>query len=270
MASWRKESIAFMEAEIDAFSHLSDEERLQYRRQNTIDIENEAFKQQADATFNINHQFWQKDEAQRISPIRGSLATWGLGIDDISVASLHGTSTVLNDLNETLVIEQQMRHLGRKEGNLLPCVSQKWLTGHSKGAAGAWMLNGCLQMMDSGLVTGNRNADNIDIKLRERSYLYFPNITLEPDKVDVIKACSITSFGFGQKGCQALMVHPRYLFSTISKEAFDQYAKKGRRDGSWLVLRSPTLWSKKTWSQDASKIRHRTSQVKKWPRFWIR
>lgn len=229
MASWRKESIAFMEAEIDAFSHLSDEERLQYRRQNTIDIENEAFKQQADATFNINHQFWQKDEAQRISPIRGSLATWGLGIDDISVASLHGTSTVLNDLNETLVIEQQMRHLGRKEGNLLPCVSQKWLTGHSKGAAGAWMLNGCLQMMDSGLVTGNRNADNIDIKLRERSYLYFPNITLEPDKVDVIKACSITSFGFGQKGCQALMVHPRYLFSTISKEAFDQYAKKRQK-----------------------------------------
>ncbi|CAE7033448.1 hypothetical protein P3342_007079 [Pyrenophora teres f. teres] len=229
IASWREESIAFMEAEIDTFSHLSEEERLQYRRQNTIDIENEALKQQADAKFNINHQFWQKDEAQRISPIRGSLATWGLGIDDISVASLHGTSTVLNDLNETLVIEQQMRHLGRKEGNLLPCVSQKWLTGHSKGAAGAWMLNGCLQMMDSGLVTGNRNADNIDIKLRERGYLYFPNITLELDKVDGIKACSITSFGFGQKGCQALMVHPRYLLSTISKEAFEQYARKRQK-----------------------------------------
>ncbi|KAF2125966.1 fatty acid synthase subunit alpha reductase [Dothidotthia symphoricarpi CBS 119687] len=229
IASWRKESIAFMEADINMFSHLTEEERLQYRRQNTIDIEKEALKQQADATFNINHQFWQKDEAQRISPIRGSLATWGLGIDDISVASLHGTSTVLNDLNETLVIEQQMRHLGRKEGNLLPCVSQKWLTGHSKGAAGAWMLNGCLQMMDSGLVTGNRNADNIDIKLRERGYLYFPNVTLELDKVDGIKACSITSFGFGQKGCQALMVHPRYLLSTISKAAFEQYAKKRQR-----------------------------------------
>ena len=229
IAAWREESIAFMEAEIDMFSHLTEEERLQYRRQNIIDIEKEALKQQADAAFNINHQFWQKDEAQRISPIRGSLATWGLGIDDISVASLHGTSTVLNDLNETLVIEKQMRHLGRKEGNLLPCVSQKWLTGHSKGAAGAWMLNGCLQMMDSGLITGNRNADNIDTKLRERGYLYFPNVTLEPDTVDGIKACSITSFGFGQKGCQALMVHPRYLLATISKSAFDEYAAKRHR-----------------------------------------
>jgi fatty acid synthase subunit alpha len=233
IASWREESIAFMEAEIDMFSHLTEEERLQYRRQNTIDIENEALKQEADATYNINHQFWQKDEARRISPIRGSLSTWGLGIDDISVASLHGTSTVMNDLNETLVIEHQMRHLGRKEGNLLPCVSQKWLTGHSKGAAGAWMLNGCLQMMDSGLVTGNRNADNIDNKLRERGYLYFPNVTLEPDKLDGIKACSITSFGFGQKGCQALMVHPRYLLSTISKDAFEEYARK--RQKRWQV-----------------------------------
>ncbi|CAI6312067.1 unnamed protein product [Periconia digitata] len=229
IASWRDESIAFMETEIDMFVHLTEEERIQYRRQNTTDIETEAQKQLTDATFNINHQLWQKDEARRISPIRGSLATWGLSIDDISVASLHGTSTVLNDLNETLVIEQQMKHLGRKEGNLLPCVSQKWLTGHSKGAAGAWMLNGCLQMMDSGLIAGNRNADNIDTKLRERGYLYFPNVTLQPGSDGGIKACSITSFGFGQKGCQALMVHPRYLLASISKYAFEDYARKRQR-----------------------------------------
>lgn len=116
-----------------------------------------------------------------------------------------------------------MKHLGRKDGNLLPCVTQKWLTGHSKGAAGAWMVNGCLQMMDTALIPGNRNADNVDKELRSRQHLLFPNVTMGTDG---IKACSVTSFGFGQKGSQALLVHPRYLFATISAECFQLYAAK--------------------------------------------
>jgi len=52
-----------------------------------------------------------------------------------------------------------------------------------------------------------------------------------------IKACSITSFGFGQKGAQALLVHPRYVLATIPVEAFEDYVR--RRDMRWrLACRS--------------------------------
>ena len=80
------------------------------------------------------NEFWKGDE--RISPLRGALAVWGLSVDDLNVASLHGTSTVKNDLNETTVVQQQLAHLSRSNGNVMPCVCQKSLVGHAKGAAG--------------------------------------------------------------------------------------------------------------------------------------
>ncbi|KAI1146573.1 hypothetical protein F4825DRAFT_456355 [Nemania diffusa] len=231
IADWCTRSIAAIDDELLLLTDFTEEEKSRYYREKTPDIKEEASKQIAEATFNLGNQFWKEDRAHRISPIRGSLATWGLGIDDIGVASLHGTSTVQNDLNETLVLEEQLKHLGRRDGNLLPCVCQKWLTGHSKGAAGAWMLNGCLQMMDSGIVPGNRNADNIDEKLRERQHLQFPGVAINTSNSGGIKACSITSFGFGQKGAQAILVHPRYLYATTSAQSFNDYAE--RRDKRW-------------------------------------
>ncbi|EGD95623.1 hypothetical protein TESG_03094 [Trichophyton tonsurans CBS 112818] len=42
-------------------------------------------------------------------------------------------------------------------------------------------------------------------------------------QVDEMEAVSITSFGFGQKGAQAICVHPKYLFATIRREAYEQY-----------------------------------------------
>lgn len=40
-----------------------------------------------------------------ISPLRGALAVFGLTVDDIDVASFHGTGTVANDLNESEVLQ---------------------------------------------------------------------------------------------------------------------------------------------------------------------
>ncbi|KAG5655230.1 hypothetical protein KAF25_001983 [Fusarium avenaceum] len=212
--------------------HAGEEEVDQYRQQCVQAIHEDAQRLDADAAFSLGNEFWKGDEKQRISPIRGSLATWGLSVDDISVASLHGTSTVKNDLNEPSVLQEQMRHLGRREGNLLPCISQKWLTGHSKGAAGAWMVNGCLQMLDSGMAPGNRNADNVEEQLRQHPHLLFPGKTVQlGDNGAGIKACSVTSFGFGQKGAQAILIHPRYLFATVLKARYQEYAI--RRDKRW-------------------------------------
>lgn len=90
-------------------------------------------------------RFWSMDFArqdEQVAPLEAGLATYGLGIDDIGVASFHGTGTKANDVNESAVVQSQMEHLGRTKGNLLPTIFQKYLTGHPKGAAAAWMMNG--------------------------------------------------------------------------------------------------------------------------------
>ncbi len=182
----------------------------------------ESARQEHETRNSYGNDFWKRDP--RIAPIRGALATWGLTIDDLDVASFHGTSTVKNELNESAVIQAQLSQLGRTPGNPILGVFQKYLTGHPKGAAGAWMLNGCLQILDSGLVPGNRNADNIDVELEKCDHIVFPNQNIQT--AAGVKAFSVTSFGFGQKGAQAIGVHPKYLFATLDEERYRSYCRK--------------------------------------------
>ncbi|KAI1329110.1 putative fatty acid synthase alpha subunit FasA [Xylariaceae sp. FL0255] len=158
-----------------------------------------------------------------ISPMRAALAIWGLTVDDIAVASFHGTSTKANDKNESSVINQQMTHLGRTEGNPLLVVAQKYLTGHPKGGAGAWMLNGCMQIVADGLVPGNRNAYDVDEALRAFPHLIYPS---EAIRMPDIKAFMLTSFGFGQKGGIVIGTAPRLLFSALTRGEFEAYRKR--------------------------------------------
>ncbi|KAJ3579754.1 hypothetical protein NPX13_g812 [Xylaria arbuscula] len=184
-------------------------------------VESEVASRRSQAQWLWNGDIRQLNPS--ISPMRAALAVWGLTIDDIGVASFHGTSTKANDKNESSVINQQMTHLGRTEGNPLLVVSQKYLTGHPKGAAGAWMLNGCLQILEHGVVPGNRNADDIDVALQSFPHLLYPS---EPIPVPGIKAFMLTSFGFGQKGGIVIGVAPRVLFSALTRTAFDSYRKR--------------------------------------------
>ena len=195
----------------------------EYREQRIAGIDLDARRDEKDALNQYGNQFWIHDN--RISPIRGALAVWGLTINDIDVVSFHGTSTKANEKNETGVIQEQLSYLGRTKGNVVPGVFQKNLTGHPKGPAGAWMLNGCLQMMDTGLIPGNRNADNIEDALEEFDYLVYPNKSIQTQG---IRAFSVTSFGFGQKGAQVIGVHPKYVYATIEPEVFRVYEKKLR------------------------------------------
>ncbi|PKY00463.1 3-oxoacyl-synthase [Aspergillus campestris IBT 28561] len=158
-----------------------------------------------------------------VSPMRAALATWGLTIDDIRVVSMHGTSTKANEINEGDVINTQMDHLGRRRGNPLLCVCQKSLTGHPKGAAGAWQLNGCMQMLRDSIIPGNRNADNIDGHLRRFEHLVYPMETMRVLQVD---AAMLTSFGFGQKGAIAVVVAPRFIFASIADACYNDYRDK--------------------------------------------
>ncbi|KAH7074748.1 thiolase-like protein [Paraphoma chrysanthemicola] len=188
-------------------------------------ISTETKKQRSDVLNSYGNEFWKRDS--KISPMQGALATWGLTVDDIQVASFHGTSTVKNELNECGVIQEQMTQLGRTKGNPVLAIFQKHLTGHPKGAAAAWMLNGALQVMDSNMIPGNKNADNIDIALEKFDHIAFPSETIHTSQE--VKAFIVSSFGFGQKGAQAIGVHPKYLFAAAGKEIYTTYLEKVRR-----------------------------------------
>lgn len=209
------EEVAAMKAQGAAFDEAS------YAEERALHIEKEAARQERDVLNSFGNSFWKNDPS--IAPLRGALATWGLTIDDLDVASFHGTSTVANDKNESSVICQQMKHLGRKKGNAVLGIFQKFLTGHPKGAAGAWMMNGALQVLNTGLVPGNRNADNIDKVMEQFDYIVYPSKSIQTDGV---KAFSVTSFGFGQKGAQAIGIHPKYLFATLDEDTFNAYSEK--------------------------------------------
>jgi fatty acid synthase subunit alpha len=219
---WQESEYMYLQEEVAAMKDTAEDfNESDYLEERAAHIEREAKRQEKDALNSLGNNFWKKDS--RIAPLRGALATWGLTIDDLDVASFHGTSTVANDKNESDVICQQMRHLGRTKGNALLGIFQKYLTGHPKGAAGAWMFNGCLQVLNSGLVPGNRNADNVDKVMEKFDYIVYPSRTIQTDGV---KAFSVTSFGFGQKGAQAIGIHPKYLYAALDHAEFATYKQK--------------------------------------------
>ena len=219
---WHETELLELQQEVAAMkAQGSTFDESEYMQERAADIHRQASREEKEARFALGNNFWKKDD--RIAPLRGALATWGLTIDDLGVASFHGTSTVANDKNESDVICQQMKHLGRKKGNALLGIFQKYLTGHPKGAAGAWMMNGCLQVLNSGLVPGNRNADNVDKVMEKFDYIVYPSRAIQTDG---IKAFSVTSFGFGQKGAQAIGIHPRYLFATLDQAQYQTYKQK--------------------------------------------
>ncbi|KAJ2883713.1 fatty acid synthase alpha subunit Lsd1 [Coemansia aciculifera] len=199
-----------------------------------------------------SNEFWKNNPA--ISPLRGCLAVWGLTADDIGLASFHGTSTMANDKNESEVLDTQLGKIGRTLGHVVPAVCQKWLTGHSKGAAACYMLNGVIQSLRTGLIPGNRNADNIDQDLQRFEYVVYPSKSVQTSG---IKAGLLKSFGFGQVGGELLILHSDYLFATLTQEQLAEYnAKLQQRDA-----KSERYW------QDTLVGNHPFIQVKSQPPF---
>ena len=214
---FRRSNLREIIADIERWrsTHLSIQDKSETKLQ--------AINRAADCRVRDAQNLWENDLRRQdpdTAPMRAALATWGLTADDIQVASLHGTSTQASDRNESDVINQQMAHLGRTSGNPLLAISQKSLTGHPKGAAGAWMLNGCLQVLQSGIVPGNRNADNIAPELRPFTHLVYPTRTLHTRG---IKAFMLTSFGFGQKGGLVIGLNSKYLFSAVGGDSYAKY-----------------------------------------------
>lgn len=237
--AWTESELEFIQEEAASLAESdSSFDKVEFLKERTEEIERDATRQIKDAQRAYGNEFYRNDP--RIAPLRGALATFSLTVDDLGVCSFHGTSTKANDKNESATIDMMMQHLGRTEGNPVYGVFQKYLTGHPKGAAGAWMLNGAIQILNSGTVPGNRNADNVDKILEDYKYVLFPSRTIQTDG---IKAISVTSFGFGQKGGQAIVVHPDYLFASLSKGEYEAYAAKvnSRHKKSYAYIHNAIL-----------------------------
>jgi len=218
---WIENELELLREEVDAKENKDDEQFTKYIKERTAYINKEAKRQEKEALRTYGNEFYKNDPT--ISPLRGALAVFGLTIDDIEALSFHGTGTKANDTNESEVINKQFKHLGRSKGNVCPAIMQKYLTGHPKGAAASWMLNGMLQVIETGIIPGNRNADNIEEKLRKFEYIYFPSRSIHTDG---IKAGLLKSFGFGQVGGEVLVISPDYVLSSLTKEEYDVYCKK--------------------------------------------
>ncbi|KAJ3148374.1 3-oxoacyl-[acyl-carrier-protein] synthase [Geranomyces michiganensis] len=221
---WVSEQYEDLGDEVEQRKAAGDDVDEDFVKERTAFIEKEGKRREKAALSTWSHDWWKNDPS--IAPIRGALATFGLTIDDIGVSSFHGTGTKANDYNESSALNQQMEHLGRARGNVVPAVFQKHLTGHPKGAAAAWMLNGVLQILETGIVPGNRNLDNVEDRLRQFKYLLYPSRSIQTDG---IRAGLLKSFGFGQAGGEVLVLHPDYLFGALEETEFTAYLARRQK-----------------------------------------
>ena len=166
------------------------------------------------------------------SQLARSLAKLGVGADDIAVVSKHDTSTLANDPNETELHERLAAALGRPPGAPLFVVSQKSLTGHSKGGAAAFQMMGLCQILRDGVIPPNRSLDCVDDELASAAHLVWLRDTLRLGDKFPLKAGLVTSLGFGHVSGLVALVHPQAFLAALDPEQREDYQRSARRPGA--------------------------------------
>jgi enoyl reductase-like protein/3-oxoacyl-ACP reductase-like protein/acyl transferase domain-containing protein len=179
-----------------------------------------AERVQREARAHLGHTFYREDPA--VSPLRGALAVYGLEADDVAFVSKHDTSTNANDSNESALHARLASALGRTQNLPLPVVSQKSLTGHSKGGAAAWQLIGALQAMSDGVIPGNRSLEDVAPSLQRKLPLCFSDTPLRAGSL-LLRAALVTSLGFGHVGAIVAVVHPYFFWRSLDATARARY-----------------------------------------------
>ena len=164
------------------------------------------------------------------SPLARALHAHGLTADDIGVVSKHDTSTAMNDPNEADLHERLADALGRTPGNPLLVVSQKSVTGHSKGGAAAWQVAGLTQILATGVIPGNRNLESPDPLVTAGRHLTVGDRPIRLARGQRLRAGLITSLGFGHVSALIALAHPEVFVSAVPADAREDYlARAGRR-----------------------------------------
>ncbi|BBY92820.1 type I polyketide synthase [Mycobacterium gallinarum] len=160
------------------------------------------------------------------SQLARSLAKLGVGADDIAVVSKHDTSTLANDPNETELHERLADSMGRSAGAPLFVVSQKSLTGHSKGGAAAFQMMGLCQILRDGVIPPNRSLDCVDEEMSGAGHLVWLRDSLKFGDKFPLKAGLITSLGFGHVSGLVALVHPQAFIAALSPDQREDYKRR--------------------------------------------
>ncbi len=185
------------------------------------------------------------------SQLAKSLAKLGVGPDDIALVSKHDTSTLANDPNETELHERLASAMGRSPGNPLFIVSQKSLTGHSKGGAAAFQMMGMCQMLRDGVIPPNRSLDCVDEELAHASHFVWVREALEMGETFPMKAGLVTSLGFGHVSGLVALVHPQAFLAALNPEQREDYRLRangrvlqGQRRLASAIAGGPAMYEK--------------------------
>jgi 3-oxoacyl-[acyl-carrier-protein] synthase II len=135
-----------------------------------------------------------EDKIARVQTIRRALSQAGIEPGELDYINAHGTSTPLNDLNETQAIKMA---LGEAAAYATPCSSTKSYTGHLIAAAGSFESIICLQAMQHQIMPATCHLDAPDPQC---DLDYVPN-THRPATLNMTLNLS---FGFG--GANAALV----------------------------------------------------------------
>ncbi len=157
------------------------------------------------------------------------LAKLGVTPDDIVVVSKHDTSTNANDPNESELHNTLAHAIGRTSGNPLFVISQKTLTGHAKGGACIFQVNGLTQLFKSGVIPANAALDCVDPKLARDDHMVWLR---EPLKVGSVKAGLATSLGFGHVSGFVAIVNPGAFEASVAHTAGETALNKWREQAN--------------------------------------
>ena len=128
--------------------------------------------------------------AQRpAAALKAAMNDAGINDDEVGYINAHGTSTMMNDMIETLAIKVA---LGEGNAKKVAISSSKSMLGHLVGAAAAVEGIACAYTLANGVAHQTQNLDNPDVE-NGCDLDYIPN---EPREGDFKTALS-TSLGFG-------------------------------------------------------------------------
>ena len=123
-----------------------------------------------------------------ISVMKMSLEDAGMNPEDIDYVNVHGTSTPLGDIAETLAIKEVFGEHAYK----LNISSTKSMTGHLLGAAGAIETIACVKSIQDNII-----PPTINFKHKDENIDYNLNLTLNKAQKRDVKAALSNTFGFG-------------------------------------------------------------------------
>lgn len=139
------------------------------------------------------------DRNSRMLTIQKAIEYAGLELKDIDYINAHGTSTPMNDLNETQVLKDVFGELAYE----IPVSSTKSYTGHLIAAAGSAETIFCLKSIQDGIIPATINLHNPDPQC---DLNYVPNEHLSGQTLDHVVN---VNYGFG--GANSCLVIKRYV-----------------------------------------------------------